>query len=309
MKPDRQKAAAFIRQAAKLLGSIKVMASPVPLADLSEAQMDFLFDALSRARSALEDARGDGVMHPIRGAGEQWETDDQVDALTLEVSELANKVRFAIAFPKKKPQASLGTETPAPTMVQEASPVQAGHMQPSVFRSDALVIETAEGTSFLPASEVGGSDAAAVAAFLDMPVDDIIDVEHKTNQWFAHLTAPGYMDQTDLGIHRTEKEAWSDLIQNYPEAFTWAIDGSTVGFHGESDAAAEAMQENVQSIGSSHIERDGSFCYAPTGAGDDDMADMMEQGHSESEAADEAQRLEDEIADELEAAGFEVQRQ
>ena len=185
---------------------------------------------------------------------------------------------------------------------QAASTIKAAFMQPQVFKGDVLVVETDDGTSYIPGADAKGLMVetrnsspeevnTAVAEFLGMDDGSVSEVSIEKGKWLARSSAPGYMDQTDYSMFDSEEEAWEYLIDMDASLFTWTVEltasddeGGTAHIYMESDAAAKAMQKAVQSIGGAKLERDGDFVYAPlSGNGEDVMSDLDGMGFSTEE--------------------------
>jgi SAM-dependent methyltransferase len=157
--------------------------------------------------------------------------------------------------------------------------VKAGFMQPQVTKGDVLVVETDDGTAYIPAGEAkqlmvmtrNSSPEevnVAVAEFLGLGEDEVSDVSMESNKYLARTSAPGYMDSTDWSMFDTEQEAWEYLIDMDASVFTWTVEltasdeeGGTAHIYMDSDAAAKAMVDAVQSVDGSKLERDGDFVY------------------------------------------------
>lgn len=179
--------------------------------------------------------------------------------------------------------------------------VKAAFMQPQVFKGTVLVVETDDGTNYIPGddakklmNETRNSSPEevnlAVEEFLGLDEGSVSDVSIETNKWLARSSAPGYMDATDYSMFDSEEEAWEYLIDMDASLFTWTVEltaseeGGTAHIYMESDAAAKAMQKAIQSIGGAKLERDGDFVYAPlSGNGEDVMSDLDGMGFSTEE--------------------------
>jgi len=175
-------------------------------------------------------------------------------------------------------------------------------MQAQVFKGDVLVVETDDGTSYIP-----GDDAKklmietrnsspeevnlAVEEFLGLDEGSVSDVSIAKGKWLARSSAPGYMDATDYSMFDSEEEAWSYLIDMDPSLFIWTVEltasdeeGGTAHSYMESDDAAKAMKAAVQSVGGSNLERDGNFVYvALSGNGEVVMDELAHMGFSTEE--------------------------
>ncbi len=178
-----------------------------------------------------------------------------------------------------------------------ARKVKAGHMQAQVFKGDVLVVETDDGTSYIPGDDakklmVETRNASpeevntAVAEFLGMDEGSVSDVSIEKGKWLARSSAPGYMDATDYSMFDTEQEAWSYLIDMDPSLFTWSVEltadvddegiGGTAHIYMDSDAAAKAMVDSVQSVEGSKLERDGDFVYVGLTGNGEAVKDELE---------------------------------
>lgn len=155
-------------------------------------------------------------------------------------------------------------------------------MQPQVCRRTWIEVDTPDGTIVLPGDLFTSAGIAmlhkasindvSIAGpllkdYIPCDIDDVEAIEVKEG-WGARLSAPGYMDCTEWSVYETEKKAWTVLIDEYPEAFTWTVeltaddDAGTAHIYMASDAAGKAMKEAVQSLGGANLERDGAFVYA-----------------------------------------------
>lgn len=180
--------------------------------------------------------------------------------------------------------------------------VKARFMQPQVVKDDVLVVETDDGTVYIPASEARGLMTqartsspeemnSAVAEFLDLDTDAVLDVSIEKGKFLARASAPGYMDKTDWSMFDTEIEAWEYLIDMDASLFTWTVEltadaeeGGTAHIYMDSDAAAKAMQDAVSSLGGSKVERDGNFVYVGlTGNGEEVMQELQDMGFDTEE--------------------------
>lgn len=185
------------------------------------------------------------------------------------------------------------------------------HLVPRVFQDDLVMYEIGgEGPFLLARGGLGAlpftltdQDAVKdiVAKYIGLESgEEISGLEIKHQRWLAHLTAPGFLDQTEMDEFDTEAEAWDHLVSNHPEVFTWVVQGGTAHIYMPSDAASKAMVDHVQSIRGSRLERDGEFVYVPTGGGEDDVEEDAEAFAEDAEA---------EVVCELANYGFEVQDQ
>jgi len=101
---------------------------------------------------------------------------------------------------------------------------QSAFMQPQIWEGDFYSIEGDDGTAFVDASVIGditivdegdpGFDDMVDAVKDYYEGDEVYSVE-KIHGWGAWLSAPGYMDRTDLGVYDTEKEAKESLMDMY----------------------------------------------------------------------------------------------
>ena len=144
-------------------------------------------------------------------------------------------------------------------------------MKPVVFVANAYVVETEMGTETV-LEEVAGPGAShySLAKFLEG--SNISSVELKKNQVLGHLSASGYMDQTDVERFDSIQEAWNSLVDQYPEAFEFQVEFTADQESGEMPTAhrhascieeALALRLAVQSVDGGHMELDGTFLYAP----------------------------------------------
>lgn len=210
--------------------------------------------------------------------------------------------------------------------IESAKKLTAGHMQPQVVKTDVIVVETDEGTTYLPGDDFGfselsrkmASDEAMVFSTIESQLNldegSVLDVEFEKNKWLARSSAPGYMDATDWSMFDTEEEAWSYLIDMDPSLFTWTLDGGLASITMDSSAAAKAMKDAVQSIDGTKAESDGDLVYVKYGPSDmAEAAEMFETDYDadaenaaevEKQLTDEMSRLDKAIKDELEGMGF-----
>jgi hypothetical protein len=103
-------------------------------------------------------------------------------------------------------------------------------MEPEIFKSKGIEVNTTVGTFFFPdcVVEIGklfkgktltGNKVAkvwdAIADYIE--VWDVKEVHSvtKINGWFGRLSAPGYMDSTDWTFARTEEEILDFLSDMY----------------------------------------------------------------------------------------------
>ena len=185
-----------------------------------------------------------------------------------------------------------------------ARKVHAGHMQAQVFKDDVLVLETNDGTVYFPLGDFSPNvkndikrakteEEIYIAAHgeLGAEEDEIESLSLEHGKWLARSSAPGYMDKTDYSMSDTEEEAWSYLIDMDPTLFTWTVEltasdeeGGTAHINMESDAAAKAMVDAVQSIDGSKLERDGDFVYVGlTGNGETVKGELDGMGFNTEE--------------------------
>lgn len=157
-------------------------------------------------------------------------------------------------------------------------------MQPQVMKGEFYEVDTNSGTCIIPADVVGKDPTADM--FDPYIADGVALAFEKKIGFGARTSAPGFMDCTDWCLFNTEKEAWSYLIEQYPESFTWTIDDTTAHMYLPSTAAAEAMKEALQTIDGTRIESDNEFIYVAFNPEDPDAPQRVQA--------------------ELEAASFEV---
>ena len=204
-------------------------------------------------------------------------------------------------------------EVPRRNPSLKARKVNPSFMQPQVFRGDVLVVDTDDGTHYIPGDDAKSrasldwrflayalckdSNASpeevntAVAEFLGMDEGSVSDVSIEKGKWLARSSAPGYMDATDYSMFDSEQKAWSYLIDMDPSLFTWTVEltasdeeGGTAHIYMASDAAAKAMKADVQSINGSNLERDGDFVYVTlSGNGEAVMDELDSMGFSTEE--------------------------
>lgn len=124
-----------------------------------------------------------------------------------------------------------------------------GHMQPQVEKRQWVIVTSRHDTIMVPKEHAG---------VIEISEDDVVQ---DYDGWAARLSAPGYMDATDWHPYPSEVEAWTALISDYPEAFAWHYDETTVHYRAPTVEAARAMRDYVQSVDGSCIEADGEFLY------------------------------------------------
>jgi hypothetical protein len=98
-------------------------------------------------------------------------------------------------------------------------------MVPNVWRGDAWEVSANGGeTHIVPADAVGASAVPSdgdldpfVEGRIDRDEDGAPIVTLRSGVWFAQLSAPGYLDQTDLAIFDTEREALEYLVDTYDD--------------------------------------------------------------------------------------------
>jgi hypothetical protein len=99
-----------------------------------------------------------------------------------------------------------------------------GFMVPNVWRGDVWEVQANHGeTHYVPADVVGSRVAAAV--ILSDYVEGTIDTddegnpiaELKRDMWMGRLSAPGYMDATDLVIGDSREDVEDQLIDAYDD--------------------------------------------------------------------------------------------
>jgi hypothetical protein len=100
-------------------------------------------------------------------------------------------------------------------------------MQPEVWQDDVWEISANHGeTHYVPCSVCpdGLGLADYVEGTIDTDDDDLNLVERRNNVWCARLSAPGYMDQTDLSVFNTEDEAREYLAETYGDDLDLDLD-------------------------------------------------------------------------------------
>jgi len=161
-------------------------------------------------------------------------------------------------------------------------------MQPRVFIANVYEVETEVGTE-LVLEDVAGKGATAEGLSQYLEGDRIESIELKENAVLGHLTAPGYMDQTELEVFETELEAWESLVENHPEVFRWGVEHAaenpTAHIYAPTEEAAMALQAAVQSLNGALLERDGVFIYAAIMDPQAASQELSEQGFEVEEAA------------------------
>jgi len=101
-------------------------------------------------------------------------------------------------------------------------------MRPEFWRDDVWVVETSIGTEYVPASVLNrpglhvhntGITGADLAPYVEGTVqtdsNDNPIAELKIGTWCARLSAPGYLDATDLAIFDTEDQAREYIAETY----------------------------------------------------------------------------------------------
>jgi len=97
-------------------------------------------------------------------------------------------------------------------------------MVPSITFGDCWEVSANHGeTQYIPA-EIIGTRIAAAALFADYVSGTIDTDEHgepiaelRCNVYLAQLSAPGYMDQTDLALFETLAQAEDYLVETYAD--------------------------------------------------------------------------------------------
>jgi hypothetical protein len=105
-------------------------------------------------------------------------------------------------------------------------------MHPTVQQADYFMVETEQGTDYVPADVVRlpfdvnfkargcfDEDSPEFPALVDalqpyVTGSDISEVSPRSG-WLARYSAPGYLDCTDWSAHDSEREAWEDLIRTH----------------------------------------------------------------------------------------------
>jgi hypothetical protein len=95
-------------------------------------------------------------------------------------------------------------------------------MVPRVWQCDVWEIDGNQGTAYVPADAVGIAridgviDDRRVGKFADYyDGQTIYSATYRTGVWCARLSAPGYMDQTDVSVFETRAEAEAYLVETY----------------------------------------------------------------------------------------------
>ena len=156
-----------------------------------------------------------------------------------------------------------------------------GFMQAVVEEGQWYVVETSQGTEVVPAEVIGQRDPP-LEAFADF-VEGEPESYALRDGFGARTSAPGYMDATEWTFHETERAAWDQLVADHPDVFCWIVEDDTAHIYAPSTPAAEALVAGIQSLSGTNLERDGEFVYCAGQSGD-------------------------ELRDELELAGFEVEQ-
>lgn len=91
-------------------------------------------------------------------------------------------------------------------------------MRKNIYRADAYSVETNHGIEIVPVDVVG--DKATAFDLKDfVEGSEIVDFERCNDKVLANMTAPGYMDSTELCMFDTEKEAEEYLDDLYGEDY------------------------------------------------------------------------------------------
>jgi hypothetical protein len=160
-------------------------------------------------------------------------------------------------------------------------------MQPRVFIANVFEVETDCGTEVV-LEDVVGKDPSPE------DFENYLEGEYESHERFenavlAHLTAPGYLDQTDLCRFETETEAWEYLVEQHPDAFTWQVETTaenpTAHIHAPTEEAALALRAAVQSVNGSNLEQDGTFLYAAVSDAEAASQELLDAGFRTEESA------------------------
>lgn len=131
------------------------------------------------------------------------------------------------------------------------------HMKPVVQKGEWWKVGTQYGTEFV------STDVADTKKELNklFALRDILTCE-RVMGYGARLSAPGYLDATEWTVFDSEKAAWSYLLENYEDAFTWQWEpGHGYHLYCPSESVAEIIKNHFQSINGSMIEQDIEFLY------------------------------------------------
>ena len=96
------------------------------------------------------------------------------------------------------------------------------YMLPQVIKMDVFSVDTDLGTEIVPADLVGTNPSPADLSQY-VSGESIEDFDLKKEAVCGRLSAPGYMDRTAWTIYRNAVDAFSDLIDNYPESFKFQV--------------------------------------------------------------------------------------
>jgi hypothetical protein len=130
-------------------------------------------------------------------------------------------------------------------------------MNPVVQKGEWWKVETNNGTDFIPLDI-----APTVKDLKPFLGGQKILSKEKIMGYGARLSASGYMDCTEWCVFDSEKAAWSYLLENHADAFTWAWQpGSGYHLYLPNEEVATIVKEFFQSINGNNIEQDVSFLY------------------------------------------------
>jgi hypothetical protein len=79
-------------------------------------------------------------------------------------------------------------------------------MQPRVWQGDCWLVNTVQGTYFIPRDTL--DRAGVLAAYTEVTSLDLM-----RNVWMAQLSAPGYLDCTEVVAYDTEEDALDALLE------------------------------------------------------------------------------------------------
>lgn len=89
-------------------------------------------------------------------------------------------------------------------------------MQPRVWHATYYIVETSNGTEYIDANLIYGAPSIdKLAPFCAGKIIDEDTTWEERTGWLAQMSAPGYMDQTDVCGYDTEEEALEALLEMY----------------------------------------------------------------------------------------------